>query len=232
MPFRKTIVCLANSRKYQGRCVAGLEWNGNKAGSWIRPVTWLPKGVLINERFCGNANGRDPRLLDLIEIEFLAPHPHPYQIENTRIDPGKRWIYRGTIQPSALLSAAMQVNGPLWVNAGSTCHGRNDLIPESHTACLSHSLMLIQPETLNLTLTVEGEKNGEPHRRIRGEFSLCGVPYIFSVTDCEIERQLQKRDPGYVLHLRRPLLCVSVSEVLESTRACYKLIAGVIPTEQ
>jgi Dual OB-containing domain len=232
MPFRKTIVCLANSRKHQGRCVAGLEWSAAKAGPWIRPVSGLPRGVLIYERFCGNANGRDPRLLDLIDIEFLVPQPHAYQVENARIDPGKRWTYRGTIKPEVLLPSVQRVKGPLWVNAGSTKFGMNDLIPEAALAGVSSSLMLIQPDDLTIAVTIEGEKNGEPKRRIRGEFSLNRCRYIFSVTDCAIEQQLSKRDPGYEMRLRRPLLCVSVSEVLEATRACYKLIAGVVPTSQ
>jgi len=232
MPFRKTIVCLANSRKYQGRCVAGLEWNANRPGEWIRPVSGLPKGVLIYERFCGNANGRDPRLLDLIDIEFLVPQPHAYQTENARIDPGKRWTYRGKVTPQQLFSAVQHVKGPLWVNAGSTKFGMNDLIPEELTSGLKCSLMLIQPEEMTIALTIEGEKNGEPKRRIRGEFSLDDNWYIFSITDCAVERALEKRDPGYERRLRRPLLCVSVSEVLDATHACYKLIAGVVPTEK
>lgn len=230
MPFRKTIVCLANSRKYQGRCVAGLEWNAQRPGGWIRPVSGLERGVLINERFCGNANGRDPRLLDVIDIEFLVPQPHAFQVENARIDPGKRWTYRGTVKPEALLPAVQQVRGPLWVNEGSTKFGRNDLIPEAEATRLASSLMLIRPEELAIAITVEGEKNGEPKRRIRGRFSLDDCRYIFSVTDCALEQRLSKLEPGFEMKLRRPLLCVSVSEVLESTRACYKLIAGVVPT--
>jgi hypothetical protein len=47
MPYRKTIVCLANSRKYQGRCVAGVEWQGQMIGGWIRPVSGMERGALI-----------------------------------------------------------------------------------------------------------------------------------------------------------------------------------------
>ena len=35
----KRIVCLANSRKMHGRCVAGREWRDGLAGQWIRPVS-------------------------------------------------------------------------------------------------------------------------------------------------------------------------------------------------
>jgi hypothetical protein len=183
------------------------------------------------ERFCGNANGRDPRLLDLIDIAFLVPQPHRYQTENHRIDPRKRWTYRGAIKPQQLFPAVQQVRGPLWINGQSTKFGLNDVISEADAASLTNSLLLIQPEELVITITIEGEKNGEPRRRIRGEFTLDGCWYIFSVTDCAMEQALAKREPGYEKRLQRPLLCVSVSEVLESTHACYKLIAGVVPTE-
>jgi hypothetical protein len=229
MPYKRTILWLANSRKYQGRCVAGLAWQSHQPGRWVRPVSGLERGVLINERFCGNANGRDPRLLDLIEIDFLVPQ-HRYQAENARIDPCKRWTFRGTAKPEQLLPAVQRVRGPLRVNAGSTKFGLNDLIPEDRTAELKSSLMLIQPEDLTINVPIEGAKNSEPRRRIRGEFFLDGCCYIFSVTDCAIECEPSNCQPGAEKFLRRPLLCVSVSEVLESTRACYKLIAGVVPT--
>jgi len=35
----KRIVCLANSRKLQGRCIAGREIVQGKPGAWIRPVS-------------------------------------------------------------------------------------------------------------------------------------------------------------------------------------------------
>ena len=34
----KRIVCLANSRKLNGRCLAGKEFGGKGVGTWIRPV--------------------------------------------------------------------------------------------------------------------------------------------------------------------------------------------------
>lgn len=35
----KRIVCLANSRKLAGRCIAGREWSTAGAGDWVRPVS-------------------------------------------------------------------------------------------------------------------------------------------------------------------------------------------------
>jgi len=39
MAYLKTIVCLANSFKTDGRCVAGREVRANGYGDWIRPVS-------------------------------------------------------------------------------------------------------------------------------------------------------------------------------------------------
>ncbi len=35
----KQVVCLANSRKLNGRCIAGKELVQGKATDWIRPVS-------------------------------------------------------------------------------------------------------------------------------------------------------------------------------------------------
>ena len=35
----KRIVCLANSRKLSGRCVAGRVFDGHEVGEWVRPVS-------------------------------------------------------------------------------------------------------------------------------------------------------------------------------------------------
>jgi len=35
----KRLVCLANSRKLSGRCVAGRELSGGRPIGWVRPVS-------------------------------------------------------------------------------------------------------------------------------------------------------------------------------------------------
>jgi hypothetical protein len=74
MPYTKTIVCLANSRKLAGRCVAGKEWDGLKIGPWCRPVSAKDRGELTAERWY-RRTWRDPQLLDLIEVGLLRPRP-------------------------------------------------------------------------------------------------------------------------------------------------------------
>ena len=39
MKYTKRIVCLANSRKMSGRCIAGKEVLDTGYGEWIRPIS-------------------------------------------------------------------------------------------------------------------------------------------------------------------------------------------------
>lgn len=63
------IVCLANSKKHQGRCIAGIDID---TGEWIRPVSHNGDAI-YNERFI---DGKDePQLLDLLEIPLGGQAP-------------------------------------------------------------------------------------------------------------------------------------------------------------
>lgn len=85
--YTKTIICLANSRKINGRCVAGKEIAGGKIGAWIRPVSSQPAGELSEKDRCYE-NCHDPKLLDVIRIPMIKAQPHGCQTENHLIDAG------------------------------------------------------------------------------------------------------------------------------------------------
>lgn len=94
----------------------------------------------------------------------------------------------------------------------------------------ANSLMLVQPELLEMKVTLEGAQTPNARRRVRGTFSLAGFDYALSITDPVMEKPMLRNPDGYTRELRRPLLCISLSEKFESQNACYKLIAGVIDT--
>ena len=77
----KRIVCLANSRKLHGRCVAGREWTDGRAGQWVRPVSDREHQD-VSEYERQYEDGSDPRVLDIIDVPVLDPKPEIYQTEN------------------------------------------------------------------------------------------------------------------------------------------------------
>ncbi|HXF07313.1 MAG TPA: hypothetical protein VNK45_02115 [Candidatus Acidoferrales bacterium] len=86
MTIVKRIVCLANSRKLNGRCVAGIEiTRGNKRVGWIRPVS-AREHEEVSEYERQYQDGSDPRVLDVIDVPLIAPKPKDYQQENWLLD--------------------------------------------------------------------------------------------------------------------------------------------------
>ena len=81
MGVTKRVICLANSRKLNGRCAAGRELIGGKPAGWVRPVSGR-ENEEVSEQERQYADGSDPEVLDVIEIPLLEPRPKPYQPEN------------------------------------------------------------------------------------------------------------------------------------------------------
>src|ERR1019366_8370022 len=90
----KRIVCLANSRKYSGRCVAGVEVVQGKSGAWIRPVSSRPNEQLHADE-CSYEDGVEVRVLDIIDVPLGLHRPHGHQTENWLTAPSKKWTKYG-----------------------------------------------------------------------------------------------------------------------------------------
>ncbi len=226
MTYKRTIVCLANSRKLNGRCVAGLDLQNGKVGEWIRPVGSADKGELYDERLY--AGREEPRLLDIIEIEFLRPRSTAGHPEDHLVNARLQWVRQGSFERAQLSQAIEKVSGCLWFDGGSSWNGQNDKIPADVATELPTSLKLVQPDELTMRVQTEGADFGRGKKKVRGQFSIGGFDYVFSVTDSIVEAELLKMPDGTERNIKRPLLCLSVSEVFEKQNACYKLIAGVL----
>src|SRR5688572_20697011 len=61
----KRIVCLANSRKLSGRCVAGIEIVDSQLSGWIRPVS-VRQSHEVSEIEREYRDGSDPQVLDIV----------------------------------------------------------------------------------------------------------------------------------------------------------------------
>jgi hypothetical protein len=223
--YTKTIVCLANSWKRLGRCVAGREITPEGFGGWIRPISARPDGELNDdEQRC--TGGTDAALLDVVEIPFLRPQPEEYQRENHLIDPALCWTKRGAVTWNDLQAAVEDPAGPLWPNGHSSSHGLSDQVPVDLLAEQTRSLYLVRPERLEIVVMPEDVVAGPSRLRVRAEFSLSGHDYRLAVTDPWVVDEYlakgQERTP-----VGEALLCVSLGEVYHG--CAYKLAAAVIP---
>jgi hypothetical protein len=161
----KRLLCLANSRKFIERCVAGKESTPGPGG-WIRPVSSRPgHEVSFDERTYND--GTEPRLLDLIEIALTESAPSGFQSENWTLDPSRRWVRRGTLSIGELSNWA-DTPATLWVNGHSTYHGLNDQVPADSATALSTSLYLIKVDSLALRVFPPYAAFGDDRRRVQG----------------------------------------------------------------
>lgn len=221
MALVKTLVCLANSRKLLGRCVAGMV--DGDSGEWVRPVSArLSREVSDNER--QYKDGTDPKILDIVEVPLLRPQSHDFQSENWLLDPDYYWKKAGRVGWRGLLSLEQRPSS-LWINGSSTYHGNDDRIPIEEAGALSDSLKLIRVTDLALHVHVPGAMFGDQKRALRARFSHKGNEYILRVTDPEYEQEYFAKPDG-VYELGESFLTVSLGEPYGGY--VYKLVAAII----
>jgi len=85
--YYRDIVILANSRKFNGHCIAGKDL---RTGEWIRLINNKQEPFTGNDLLflCNRDSG--PELLECYTIPFSEKCPEYYQPENERIS-GKKW---------------------------------------------------------------------------------------------------------------------------------------------
>jgi hypothetical protein len=223
VPTVKHIVCLANSRKLSGRCIAGKEVANGQPGRWVRPVG-NREHEEVSEYERQYEDGSDPRVLDIIAIPLLDPRPKLYQQENWLLDPDYYWRRIGRITWNELHRFA-DPEGPLWLDGSSTTKGCNDRVPLGRAATLQSSLRFLRVQRLALSVFKPGEAFGNSKRRVQGHFRHSGRDYRLWVTDPGYERTyLAKPDGEY--DIGGAFLTVSLGEPYNGD--CYKLIAAII----
>ena len=223
MPVTKRIVCLANSRKLYGRCIAGAELAGSESTGWLRPVS-VREHQEVSEYERQYEDGSDPELLDIIDIPLLGAQPKDYQRENWLLDPEHYWQKVGILPWSDLYGIA-ESTGTLWRNGCHTYNGQNDQIPLPQACLENHSLKLIHVDGMKLGVFAPGAAFGNGKRRVQARFCFSGIDYALWVTDPRIERAyLAKADGDYPFG--ECFLTVSLGEPFKEH--CYKLVAAVI----
>jgi hypothetical protein len=206
-------VCLANSLKEGGRCVAGIELDANhqpvychELPKWIRPI-------------CPTRHGEIPEyqvisfdLLDVLEMNVTGPKVQGYQTENVSFDPPFTKV--GTFNIAGLAPLCDQRNALFGNHAKAISI---DCIAE-----LNHSLVLICTNHLHIELRKTENRKNKP--QLRAGFEHCGIFYDLPVTD-PIFRERIINNPHELVDKDIIYLCVSIGIPYEGWH--YKLVAGV-----
>jgi len=215
-----TFVCMANSRKYAGRCIAGKLWDGCSPGPWIRPVGPGPTGELDPEQLHDEL-GEPIRLLDLVRAPVGRLRGPAHQPENRLLGDGPlRRV--GNFPPDRVEELCDPVE-TLWAVGNSSFAGVNDRMSLEQTEqAPAGSLLFIEPENLAFRIAL----NSKGLKKVWAEFFFRGIPYRLSVTDPAVEAALLDKDPGVHPVAGRAFVTVSLSEPFEGH--IYKLAAAVV----
>ncbi len=218
--FYKDIVCLANSRKMNGRCVAGKDV---KTKEWIRPVSSNECEELSLGQI--KPKGRQTlNLLDIVRIPCKVKKPSRHQPENILIDDGS-WEKIGEFEPKQLDSICDHPKA-IWLLGE-----HDDRIPVDYFNKIKSdsSLLLIKPSDLFLRRDNYTDMNGVTKRKLRAIFSYNGKQYSFGVTDPLVESQYKNKPEGdYRISGSKIYLCVSLGEPAPWDNCCYKFVAALI----
>jgi hypothetical protein len=219
-PSRKQIICLANSRKYSGRCIAGKEIAGNQIGGWVRPVSESENRELsVNDIIF--QDGTYPNLLDIISVPLLSHDPNSCQTENYLADPSQYWDKDGEF-PLSNLPQLCDDAETLWMNGYDSYNGVNDRIPAELADELSSSLLFIKPENVCIQVAEEAYEK----RKVRAKFDFKGIRYCLTVTDPRFENVYIQKNTGEYPVNEDVYFSVSIGEPYNGY--CYKLVAAII----
>lgn len=227
---RETLLCLANSFKRGGRCIAGIRAG---QGGWVRPVSDEKDGQLLPRHYVYES-GDEPKIFDLFQADLDRPEPEPHQPENWRLGAGKWKLLRRDRKDDILelVRSSLHTDGVLF--------GTRTKVVDYQQACacpLHASLALVKPERLCFHHTVEHYEQG-PRTRMTGMFEVQGLRYTLPITDPIWTRKLGTMEHGthsiedFGLSARKILLTISLGDLYEATGCCHKLIAAVIVVPQ
>lgn len=208
-------ICLANSFKEGGRCLAGIELDANNIPvlvngkpNWIRPV-------------CNTEHGEVPNdiavqfdILNIIELEVTENRPDNHQTENVFFDEHTIRVI-GNFSRNEL--------APLCDNRNLIFGNRGKAVSQESIEILNHSLMLADVRQFEVTQKVYPDRPDRPQTRL--VFTYNSNSYDFPVTD-PVFLHRYHINPDMVEDVTRIYLCLSLGVAWEGWY--YKLVAGII----
>ena len=209
-------VCLANSFKEGGRCLAGIELDNsnnpkfeNGRPKWVRPICNTIHGE-VHTYLVAHVH-----LLDIVEINVTGyPLEKTHQTENV--------LFR---------EVSMNVLGRFKAHdLYELCDNRNMIfgntgkaVSEDDIVALSYSLLLISVDRFEVVEKMYAQK--AERMKLRLLFTYKGTEYDLPITDPIFINNYQ-RDPVFTQGIANAYLCLSLA--IPFNDWYYKLVPGII----
>jgi hypothetical protein len=227
--MRRTFVCLANSKKYIERCVAGIELEAssekgfsivkkNNLPKWIRPITDTETGA-VPEQVVKNMG-----LMDIYEVEILEEKPKGYQSENVLFNLKSLRKIQASQPSIAKLDRLRSPDKLLFGNSGKA-------ISVKAIQNIKHSLMLIKVERPIVHIKNHFNEITEiSSTQIRLDFLYDGIDYNLPITDVAFLKHFSGNPYEIQESFAATYICVSLG--MEHRGWHYKLVAGIIGVKE
>lgn len=217
--MEKYFICLANSYKHGGRCIAGIEVVPQSDGSfgivrhddgrprWIRPVSMSANGEIPNHL------AESFKIFSLVKLTDVEPCPdnaHTEDVHCTRME----------ICPFELSPTKDFLDQLIDTQHKAVFYFRGKSIPTTIIDRLDYSLMLIHPDNAYAYCDKERENS-----KYRMKFTYNGSNYDFPITDPVFLEQFKKSPDSYA-DLDGVYLVLSLGIAFEGFH--YKLVATVL----
>lgn len=201
------IVCLANSFKRGGRCVAGIDLETNK---WIRPIGRGYEGAIGRERLI---DGTEPKLLDILDIPIGGNADDlGCQPENRVLRPGP-WRKVGEIEENDVRQYIEETDRLL--------HNFDKNVPSSE---FESNIQKTEWKSLQLIHVTNARFSENRWGKTECNFFYSGHWYLLKARCPEAEQYIgSKADYILTVSLAGPFKREQQDEL-----CCWKIVAGVI----
>ena len=218
--MKKYILCLANSHKYNERCIAGVELSkkdkdtfslvkSDGEAKWMRPVSKRGHGEISSKIV------NQMKLLDIYEVEIIEECPAGFQSENVIIlEKSLRYIKSIKPERKNLNKIVNDITGPIFFNKGRA-------VIKDKIHLLEKSLLFVKTDTLRFVPV----KNIKVQDQLRIEFTHKNLIYNFPVTDVAFLKNYAQ-NPQIINSINEAYLTISLGLEFEGWH--FKLIAGVV----
>ena len=207
-------VCLANSFKEGGRCIAGIFLDRdnnpvieNGRPKWVRPISNSIHGEVYTHLVA------HLHILDIVEIKITAYPELSYQSENVLFNENSIKAI-GKFNKGDL-KGICDDNPVIFGNKGKAVH-------HEKIESIDHSLMLIHVADFDVVKKT-GDDPDKP--KLRLVFSYHRTEYDFPITDPAFSQRYQT-NPAFLQDTKELFLCLSLGIELNDWH--YKLVAGIV----